>query len=190
MSQTKYGVQIVGTNALDVMTDPDKLERYITKLLEATAKTIYEKVQQKIGQVRFKNSTGTINRALRWESGDGWAAVFMDDAIAPYAVNVERGVRPHTMRYLLKATSAIPLQIGTAKIFRRATEKWMGRPHPSVDPHSGLVFMTKGWQHPGYEGKFFMRDGFLEAVQEAQQRAPMFVFRLFEFGEAAAGDTL
>lgn len=185
-----YRVEIVGTHAEEVMSDPDKLGEYVDALLRATAQTAYEKIADKLAAVDFKNSQGYIHRALRWVSGERWAAVYFDDTIAPHALYQEVGVRPHTMRYLLKATAAIPIGVGNTTIYRWATERWMDRPHPMVDPVSGIQFMTKGWRHPGYEGHFFMRDGFKEAVQIMNERAPRFVFRLFQVGPDNAETTL
>ncbi len=186
-----YGVEIVGSDIDEIMSsDPKKLTRYLNQLLKAMAKETYEKVSARLRAIPFKNATGTLQQALRWDSGDGWAAVYMDDRIAPYAQYVETGVRPHTMRYLLKATSPIPVAVGSATLFRWATEKWMGRPHTIVDPKSGLVMMTKGWQHPGYEGHYFMRDGVREAVEVIDEKTEHFVFRIFTMGESAAGDSL
>ena len=186
-----YGVEIVGSNLDEVMeNDPEKFIRYLNALLKAMAKETYEHVSANLAAIPFKKPTGTLQHALRWDSGDGWAAVYMDDRIAPYAPHVETGVHPHTMRYLLKATSAIPVQVGSATLFRWATEKWMGRPHTIVDPVSGLVHMSKGWQHPGYEGRYFMRDGVRDAVKVIDERTENFVFRIFTMGESAAGDSL
>ncbi len=180
-----YGVEIVGSNLDQAIEDPMAMERYLNKLLRATAKEIYNRVGSKLEAIDFKNPSGAIQNALKWDSGDGWAAVYMEDSIAPYAQYVETGVKAHTMRYLLKAESAIPIKVGNATIQRRATEKWMGRPHPIVDPVSGMVMMTKGWMHPGYEGHYFMRDGVEEAVQIADEKTENFVFRVFTLGDDA-----
>lgn len=186
-----YDVQIVGSDFEDrVINNPEKFKRGLNKLVRAMAVLAYESVSEKLRNTPFKKSTGRIQQALRWDSGEFWSAVYMDDRIAPHAVYQERGVQKHTMRYLLKATAPIPIPVGNVTIHRWATEKWMGRPHPAVDPHSGLVFMTKGWIHPGYEGHFFMRDGVREAVEKMSERMPEFVFRIMAFGENSVGETL
>jgi len=182
--KTSYKVEIAGTKALDVVTDREQLRTLMMKLLEATGKLAYENVQSNINMETFKHSEGRLHRGLKWEKKDNAVYVYFDDRVAPHAVYQEKGVRPHTMRYLLQADSPIPIQVGNVTLFRWATEKWMERPHPLVDPKSGLVFMTKGWQHPGYEGRWFMREGFRDAVRAMSERAPRFVFRMIEMGDS------
>jgi hypothetical protein len=181
-----YGVEVVGSDLDYVMDqDPERFLTYLNKLLRAMAIETYNRTSDRLAEVDFKNSTGRIHQALGWHSGDGWAAVSMDDTIAPHAVHVERGVRPHTMRYLLKAKGPLPIKVGKALIFRKATEKWMDRPHRLVDPVSGLVHMSKGWRHPGYEGKHFMLNGLRDAVDTFDDRVEHLVFRIFTEGDLA-----
>lgn len=170
-------LEIVGLKEGVRVIDPDKFMLLIERFLAASAKTCHREIQNRLGQVEFKHSKGRIQRALRYEVGDDWSAVFMDERIAPHARHVEHGVKPHTMRYLLKATRPIPVGVGNVTLFRWATEKWMGTPHPMVDPTSGLVFMTKGWQHPGYAGKYYFRDGTLAAMEIVKSKGTRFILR-------------
>jgi len=60
----------------------------------------------------------------------------------PYAKIIDKGVRRHKMRYLLKATKPIPLETVNGLMFRWATKESMGRGK---------------WIHPGFKrGKRFM----------------------------------
>lgn len=171
-------LEIVGTKDSVVVRDTEKFLLLVDRILAAAAKTTYREIDRRLAQETFKHTTGRIHRALRWEASEGWSAVFMDEKIAPHAPYIEEGVESHTMRYLLKATRPIPIPVGNTTVFRRATEKWMGRPHPMVDPVSGLVFMTKGWIHSGFEGRHFFREGTKTAIEEVSTKLGRFIFKV------------
>ena len=84
----------------------------------------------------FKNSKGRLFMTI--------SGLVIDDKIIFYStakhfIPQERGVKPHTMWYLLGKT--IPLKKEGGTLFRKCTLK---------------SIMNGGWRHPGYEGKNFM----------------------------------
>ena len=135
-------------------------------------------VIRRIQEADWKKPPRTIPRAVGYRAEDFSCLIFIDSNIAPHAIYQEHGVKPHVMRYLLNATSPIPLQIGRAKIFRWATERWMGIPHQFIDPHSGMVMTASGWQHPGYPGKYFFRQGIKDTMIEVTERLQGIVIRV------------
>jgi hypothetical protein len=166
----QYNIEFVGTNSSDNIIDPNKFKRYIRTAMGAIGASAVQNVNRRINEQEWKHQPRTLGRAIRYEASDWGVSIYSDDRIAPHARYQEEGVERHEMRYLLQATSSIPLRIGNVTIFRWATENWMGIPHRFVDPHSGLVMQATGWIHPGYPGKHYFRDGIKDTIREASQR--------------------
>lgn len=173
-----YQIEFVGTNASDNLQDTKKFVSFIRKSMTAIGVSAVRNIHQQIAQKDWKHHPRTLGRAIRYEVDDWSVTIYSDDAIAPHAIYQEEGVERHEMRYLLRATSSIPLKIGKAQIFRWATEKWMGVPHPFVDPKSGMVMQASGWVNPGYPGKHYFRDGIADTISEVTERFRGMVIRV------------
>jgi len=152
---------------------------------------VFEAVSDSIAETQFKASQGRLARSPRYEVDETGGAVWIDKTIAPHASHVEHGVRRHEMRYLLKATSPIPIRLpGGKMLYRYATPKWMGRPHPAWDYEGSerlqTQMMTKGWIHPGYPGKFYFRTGVQEGMRRVREKQRRVVFRVMDVGFSSA----
>jgi hypothetical protein len=173
-----YRVEIAGTNLLDKFTSKDQWAKYVGKVWSVLGPTAVRNILNEINQVQWRHATGNLQRAVAWQSGTWSMVVYMDPAVAPYAIYQEVGVHEHVMRYLLTATRPIPLPVGRRPpTYRWATERWMGVPHPFVDDE-GNQRMATGWTHPGYEGKFYFRRGIERTLEEASSRLRGLVFRM------------
>lgn len=186
----RYDISVVGTKYTEAFTSKDQWLHYLGKVWAALGPEAVRNIQSEIGQKKFKNSIGRLQRSVTWESSDWSMIVYMDPAIAPHAIYQEKGVHRHEMRYLLTATRPIPIPTGETyktdpggkyprTVFRWATEKWMGVPHPFED-HRGRTRMATGWVHPGYEGKYFFRDGIKHTLEVASERIKGLVFMMKE----------
>lgn len=173
-----YDVDVVGLNTTRRVTDIDKFRRYISKAMTAIGASGVKNINARINACNWKKHPRTIPRSIDFNAKDWEVTIYSDPAISPHAIYQEEGVREHEMRYLLGATRPIPLEIGRVTIFRWATERWMGVPHPFVDPKSGLVMHATGWVHPGYEGKHFFRDGIKDTMIEATNKLKGIVIRV------------
>jgi len=173
-----YTMEFVGTTELDNIQDAKKFVAFVRKGMTGIGVSAVRNINNQIAQKEWKRRPRTLGRAIRYEVDDWGVTIYSDNAIAPHAIYQEEGVERHEMRYLLHATSSIPLKIGKAQIFRWATEKWMGVPHPFVDPKSGMVMQASGWIHPGYRGKYYFRDGISDTIAEFTERFRGLVIRV------------
>lgn len=82
---------------------------------------------------------------------------------APY---LETGIKPHQMKYLMKAKSPIPIDVANG-IFRWASPK----------------SMREGkWQHPGFtRGKGFMSSSVKRTRKESAERIEQVAMKVFKF---------
>lgn len=179
-----YSIEVVGTRVADLVKDEKQWLKYLGAAWKAIGESTVKHVQDEISLVRFKNSTGRLQRAVAWESSDYSLIVYMDPLIAPHAAYQEFGVRPHVMRYLLGRTVPIPTGEKSGgkyatTVLRTATNRWMGVPHPYVDQR-GQPRMATGWMHPGYEGKKFFRKGVDATLEEATKHIKGLAFKLTE----------
>jgi hypothetical protein len=95
--------------------------------------------------------TGNMSKSVRYKLLPK-GVKFTIDSPAPF---LEKGIRRHTMRYLLNSKGPIPLEDATTGnvIFRWATKKSMAR---------------GGWKHPGFKNGI----GFAtKAVQETRRNS-------------------
>lgn len=173
-----YTIEFVGTTAGDNIANASKFKQFISRAMVAIGTSAVRNIHDQIAQKEWKHRPRTLGRAIRYEATEYDVTIYSDDAIAPHAIYQEEGVDRHEMRYLLHATSPIPLRIGKVTIFRWATERWMGVPHDFVDPKSGMVMQASGWVNPGYPGKYYFRDGISETVREASERLKNVVIRV------------
>lgn len=184
-----YEISLVGADQQGFRGTADRLQKQMNRIMQKVTEEAYTFVMTELQIQQFKKSTGNINRAVgySWDETSGEGSVYVDTKIAPYAICVERGVKTHVMRYLLKAKRPIPVpsqKTGNIK-FRWATEKWMGRPHliELDEDEGGGWYMTKGWTHPGYEGRHFFRQGIKSGVASARSHLRRnWVFRVRESG--------
>lgn len=175
---TRYTIEVVGTNAIKNLGDVSKFKNYVKKVMTAIGPTAVKNIQASIMRQEWKSAPRVLPKAVHYRIGDWYIEIFIDPNIAPFAIYQEEGVRTHEMRYLLRATSSIPLPVGRATVYRWATEKNMGRPHTYIDPKSGLVKMATGWIHPGYPGKYFFRDGIKDTLKEVIERQRYLVLKV------------
>jgi len=172
----------VGTKLAENFADESKWAKYLAKVWTAIGTSAVQNIQDQLGAIQFKNSTGRLQRAVSWKSYDWGVLIYMDKDIAPHALWQEIGVKEHTMTYLLKAAGPIPVPTGHPSphgiAFRPALEKWMGVPHQYKDSYDGSIKWATGWVHPGYEGKYFFRDGIKNAVKDASQRLRGVIFEM------------
>lgn len=184
-----YEIAIVGADMRGFSGTRDRMVAQMERIMLKVTEETYSYVMLELQAQQFKRSTGNINRAVghSWDSTLGEGSVYVDRKIAPYAVYVERGVKTHVMRYLLKAKRPIPVpsqKTGNIK-FRWATEKWMGRPHiiQLDEDEGGGLYMTKGWTHPGYAGRYFFREGVKSGIASARAHLKRkWIFRVRESG--------
>lgn len=172
-----YDIDVVGFNA-SKRIDIDKFRAYISKAMTAIGGAGVRNINSRIMACDWKNSPRTINRSISFDAKDWQVTIYSNPHISPHAIYQEEGVERHEMRYLLKASSSIPLKVGKAKVYRWATERWIGVPHTFVDPHSGLVMNASGWVHPGYPGKYFFRDGIKDTMIEATNKLKGLVIKV------------
>jgi len=173
-----YNIKVEGLNSGKHISNINKFREYVQKAMAAIGAAGVKNITHRIMQQDWKNSPKRLQRSVRFEAHDWSVSIFADPDIAPHAVYQEYGVEEHTMRYLEKATSPIPIRIGNALIYRWAREKQMGVPHQIQDPHSGLIMQATGWVHPGYEGKYFFRDGVRDTVDEATTKLRALVIKV------------
>ena len=201
-----YDIEVVGGNLQGFLGDESKLRQLASAFIRGIVSTTYESIQRRLDEIAANKkptdptrppmkTTGRLNTALRFSVSDLEGAIWMDQTIAPHAPYVERGVHRHEMRYLLNAKAPIPIPIGGKRVlFRRATEKWMGRPHPvwEYDEKAQLPVqhMTAGWIHPGYSGRWYFRDGAIDGIRTAMERQKRFVVRVAQVGLPALGEDL
>jgi hypothetical protein len=177
-----YSIEAVGIRGSPHLMDAEVWKRYLEESLKALAKEAESQVRASLSVQSFKYTTGRIQRAIYWKQEGLSAEVGIDVRIAAHAWWVERGVKEHEMRYLIGAKRSIPLPFGPKNktIYRIATEKWMGVPRTIEDAATGADIMTKGWIHPGYEGKFFFRKGIMKAMEIATQQNRGLVWRVLD----------
>ena len=173
-----YNIKVEGLATGKNISNIGKFRAYVQKAMVAIGATGVRNITHRIMQQDWKNSPRRLQRSIRFEAGDWSVKIFADPDIAPHAVYQEYGVEEHTMRYLTSATRPIPIRIGTALIYRWATERLMGVPHRIQDPQSGLIMQATGWVHPGYEGKYFFRDGVKDTAEEATTRLRALVIKV------------
>jgi hypothetical protein len=185
-----YNVEVVGVKGTENIKSEEMWRAYIAKTWETIGPLAVKNIQTEIGNVKWKKANGSFPRAVSWRADKYKMIVFMDPAIAPHAVYQEIGVHEHTMLYLLTATRPIPVPTGESyltdpkkkyprTVFRWATQRWMGVPHPYTDQR-GVQRMATGWVHPGYEGKRFFRKGIDATLEEATRHLKLLVFKLTE----------
>lgn len=173
-----YQIRVEGLNTGKRISNIGKFREYVSKAMVAIGASGVRNITHRIMQQDWKNAPRRLQRSIRFEAEDWSVKIYADPDIAPHAVYQEYGVEEHTMRYLLHANAPIPIKIGSALIYRWATERLMGVPHRMQDPHSGLIMQATGWVHPGYEGKYFFRDGVKDTAEEATNRLRALVIKV------------
>jgi hypothetical protein len=186
----QYHIDVVGTRFSEAFANEDEWVKHLRAVWEAIGNASLRNILDEINAASWKNPTGRLQRAVAWEAEDYAMIVYMDPSVAPHAIYQEFGVQAHVMRYLLNATGPIPVPTGETyltdpkgkyprTVFRKATERWMGVPHPYTDQR-GVMRMASGWQHPGYEGKRYFRKGIERTLEEAQDHLKTVVLRMRE----------
>ena len=187
----QYTVEIVGSQLPLKIAQSSVLENFIlTKLLPEIGHIIQKHVMDKIKNYPFKNSNGRLLGAVRMRVvPEQWMVeVYNDKALAPWAIWQEKGVHEHQMRYLLNHhnPNTIPYVVkGVRFLFAgRNSKKWGAKgvrfatiTSASFDQISKWSGRPK-WTHPGYPGKFFYRDGLVEALDEIRGKFKRFTFRV------------
>lgn len=128
-----------------------KRKRKPASRLRREYKADFQNVMRKIGMKGVNNIKSEITKRNLIKTGEMIQSTnykmtpkgvrFIVDDPAPY---LEKGIRKHQMRYLMKSKGPIPIQVDEANvIFRWASPKSMRKGH---------------WKHPGFtRGKGFMR---------------------------------
>ena len=191
-ASVRYEVSVVGSRGMDRITDPDRWREFLQKAWEAIGLEAVANITDEIGSAGFKNPTGNLQKAVSWMASTYALLIYMDPKVAPYAVYQERGVHEHVMTYLLTTgdSSARPIPIGPG-VYRWATRRWMGIPHPYTDlsdsalhqPWGALAGAGKiasGWRHPGYPGKRYFRKGIVRTLDYAAEQFRTLIFRMSE----------
>ena len=107
----------------------------------------------------WKKTTGALLNSI--------GAYFIEDRVVFYSTKKyfgpqERGVKPHTMWYLLNKTIPIRGEPGSKPAFRKCTLK---------------SIIRGGWRHPGYEGKHFLQGAIDEVVASADEIVSRVIYK-------------
>jgi hypothetical protein len=140
-----YGKPLVKGTPLE-----DEADR--TKLLEETGREAIKEVQKEISRLSFKGQPTDLLNSFTYEVEGKSTLVLSSDH--PAAKYLNRGVKPHQMKYLEGATVPIVTDDGEVK-FRTATPKSM---------------RDGKWQHPGIKGKHFLERGVEKAREKIKQK--------------------
>ena len=137
-----------------------KRKRKPPQRLRKQYKKNFQDVLRKIGQKGVNNIRSEIKKRELIKTGDMYGSVGykmtpqgVRFSVADPAPYLEKGIRKHQMKYLMKSKSPIPIDVGDANmIFRWASPK----------------SMSEGkWVHPGFKrGKGFMKTAVVRTRQE------------------------
>lgn len=144
-------ISVVGSNVLQNLADPSLWARYIPMYMQALADQVQQDiVKYTLNEANFKNPTGLMRKSVKSKTDETGIFVYFDPIIAPHAIYIVGGVRPHVMYYMLGATKRTPINtdrrplgapspipLGGGKLFRWATAKSIAE---------------GAWKHPGYTG--------------------------------------
>ena len=183
-----YSVEVVGIDDLftaKIAYSNVMIETIIEKIFPQIANAIRIAIQSRIGNSGFKHNSGALSRAVTVEIDkekmELW--VYNDERIAPWAIYQEEGVKQHKMYYLKGKT--IPYLIVNGKFvfakgksnpkFVKITEESFNRTNPKTGKPS--------WENPGYPGKFFYRDGLVDALTDVQKEFEYLTFRIAKVQE-------
>lgn len=141
-----YGGPLVRGTPLE-----DEYDR--TEVLEKAGAQAVKEIQREIRRLTFKGSAKNLLDSFSYRV-EGRSTLVIEST-HPAARFLDKGVRRHQMRHLLKAARPIPIVKDNGEvIFRSATPK----------------SMTEGkWVHPGIRGKNFVEKG-VERAREAIKR--------------------
>lgn len=151
-----------------------KRKRKPPERLRREYKAEFQNVLRKIGMKGINNIKSEIKKRKLFKTGDMYASTnykmtpqgvrFIVDDPAPF---LEKGIRKHQMRYLLKAKRPIPVNVDAMNVvFRWATPKSMNEGK---------------WKHPGFKrGKHFMKDAIRRTRDETAEDIRNIAMKVFK----------
>lgn len=184
-----YEVEIVGLSNLftaKIAHTNALIDDFKDNVMPEMANVIRRKIQERISAAKFKGSRGDIYRAVtvQIDRENLEIIVYNDERIAPYTRYQEEGVHQHKMTYLIGAT--IPYKIVNGKFvysrygsgktqFAKVTEASFNRTNPRTGRPS--------WEHPGYKGKYFYRNGLKDSLKFLASQMEGITFRIAKVGD-------
>lgn len=194
-----YSMEIVGSNQPQRIASGDNMRRYLAeKVMPFIGLTIQNKIRDKINRYNFKSGTGSVKMReavkMKLDKQHLEVTVYNDRSLAPYAIWQEKGVHKQKMTWLIGKT--IPYKIINGHFvfagknspfflkdknvkFAKITAESFNRTNPVTGKPS--------WEHPGYPGKFFYRDGLRESLPEIRAQLRGFTLRVAGDAELTGG---
>lgn len=186
-----YNVSIVGANNSTKIGQGRYIENYLLQvLLPEIGNIIHRHITEKIRSYPFRNQQGKMLNAvkIRIIPNELAVEVYNEQSLAPWAIWQEIGVKKQKMLCLInkKNPNTIPYVIRDGHFeFAGRNSRFWGAPDvrfakintASFDKISSFTGKPK-WEHPGYPGKFFYRDGLIESLAECRQKFREFTFRI------------
>jgi hypothetical protein len=147
----QLNISVAGSNVAKNLSDPSLWARYIPMFLQTLADQVQQDiVKYMLSEANFKNPSGIMRKSVKSKAEEGGVFVYFDPIIAPHAIYIVGGVKPHTMYYLMGATKRTPIN---------TDRRPLGAPSP-IPLQGGKLFrwataksISEGkWKHPGYTG--------------------------------------
>ena len=171
-----YSVEIVGTNRPAAVASGDNMKRYLAKrLLPFIGFTIQKTIKDKINRYEFKKGTGSqkMRDAVNMTINEQELSVTVSNnrSLAPYAIWQEKGVKKQKMTWLIGKT--IPYKIinghfvfagRNSPFFMKDKDVRFAKITAETFSRTNPITGKPSWEHPGFPGKFFYRDGLRESM--------------------------
>lgn len=194
-----YSMEIVGTNRPSKIASGNNMKNYLgEKVLPFIGLVIQNKIKDKLNRYQFKKGTGSPRMRdavkMKVDRDKLEVTIFNEKSQAPYAIWQEKGVHKQKMTWLIGKT--IPYKIINGHFvfagrnsrfflkdknvkFAKITAESFNRTNPVTGKPS--------WEHPGYPGKFFYRDGLKESLSEIKEQLKGFTLRVAGDSELTGG---
>ena len=194
-----YSLEIVGSNQPTKIAHGDAMKRYLVeKALPFIGLTIQNRIKDKINRYQFKKGTGSpkMREAVKMQvdAHNMEVTVYNERSLAPYAIWQEKGVHKQKMTWLIGKT--IPYKMINGKFvfagrnsrffmkdkdtrFAKITAESFNRTNPVTGKPS--------WEHPGYPGKWFYRDGLKESIPQIREQLKGFTLRVAGSADLTGG---
>jgi hypothetical protein len=192
-------MEIVGTNRPSSIASGNAMKRYLAeKVLPFIGLTIQSKIRSKLNTYNFKKGVGSPKMRdavrMRVDQQKLEVVVFNERSLAPYAIWQEKGVHRQKMTWLIGKT--IPYKIinghfvfagkGSPFFLKDSNVKFAKITAESFN-RTNPVTGKPAWEHPGYPGKYFYRDGLRESLPAIRAQLRDFTLRVAGDAELTGG---